>query len=89
MYTLLDFYADWCGPCKIMAPIFEELEKDYEGEITFKKVDVESEGDLAGQYGIMSIPTFVLIKDDKEVDRRTGAMPKELVKSWLDSQLKA
>ena len=89
MYTLLDFYADWCGPCKMMAPIFEELEKDYEGEITFKKVDVESEGDLAGQYGIMSIPTFVLIKDDKEVDRRTGAMPKELVKSWLDSQLKA
>ncbi|HNS71485.1 MAG TPA: thioredoxin [bacterium] len=88
MLKLLDFYADWCGPCKMMAPIFEEIEKDYENRIEFKKVDVEAEEQLAGQYNIGSIPTFVLLKDDKEIDRKTGAMPKEMLKAWLDSQLK-
>ena len=88
MLKLLDFYADWCGPCKMMAPIFEEIEKDYENRIEFKKVDLEAEEQLAGQYNIGSIPTFVLLKDDKEIDRKTGAMPKEMLKAWLDSQLK-
>lgn len=88
MLKLLDFYADWCGPCKMMAPIFEEIEKDYENRIEFIKVDVEAEEQLAGQYNIGSIPTFVLLKDDKEIDRKTGAMPKEMLKAWLDSQLK-
>ena len=87
MLKLLDFYADWCGPCKIMTPIFEELEGDYTGKIEFQRVDVESESDLASNFGIMSIPTFVLLKDEKEIDRRVGAMPKEMVKTWLDSHL--
>ena len=88
MIKLLDFYADWCGPCKIMTPIFEEIEKDYAGLIEFQQVDVESESDLASKYGIMSIPTFVLVKDDKEIDRKIGAMPKEMLKLWLDSHTK-
>jgi len=88
MLKLLDFYADWCGPCKIMAPVFEEIEAEYSGKVEFEKVDVEANESLAGQYDIRSIPTFVLVKDDKEVDRRMGAMPKEMLKSWLDSQLK-
>jgi thioredoxin len=88
MLKLLDFYADWCGPCKLMAPVFEEIEAAYSGKVEFEKVDVEANESLAGQYDIRSIPTFVLVKDDKEVDRRMGAMPKEMLKSWLDSQLK-
>jgi len=88
MLKLLDFYADWCGPCKIMDPVFEEIEKDYQGKIEFQKVDVEANEQLAGQFDIRSIPTFVLVKDDKEVDRRMGAMPKEMLKDWLDSQTK-
>jgi thioredoxin 1 len=88
MIKLLDFYADWCGPCKVMSPIFEEIEKDYTGLIEFKKVDVESESDLASKYGVMSIPTFVLVNDDKEIDRKIGAMPKEMLKLWLDSHTK-
>ena len=88
MIKLIDFYADWCGPCKIMAPVFEEIEGDYQGRIEFKKADVEEEAELASKFNIMSIPTFVALKDDKEVDRKTGAMPKEVLKSWLDSLLK-
>lgn len=88
MIKLLDFYADWCGPCKVMSPIFEEIEKDYVGEIEFQKVDVESESDLASRFGVMSIPTFVLVKDDKEIDRKVGAMPREMLKIWLDSHTK-
>ncbi|NMB91763.1 thioredoxin [candidate division WWE3 bacterium] len=87
MIKLIDFYADWCGPCKIMAPIFEEIEGDYQGKIQFQKSDVEAESDLASKFNIMSIPTFVALKDDKEIDRRTGAMPKEMLKTWLNSLL--
>ncbi len=87
MVQLLDFFADWCGPCKIMAPIFKEIEKDYAGKIEFKSIDVEAEGETASKYGIMSIPTFVLVKDGKEIDRKTGAMPKEVLKSWLDKSI--
>jgi thioredoxin len=88
MLKLIDFYADWCGPCKIMAPIFEEVEKDYKGRIEFQKADVEANEELAGKFDVRSIPTFVIIKDEKEVDRRMGAMPKEMLKSWLDGHLK-
>ena len=85
---LLDFYADWCGPCKIMEPIFIELEKEYVGKVEFKRVDVEAEGELAAHFGVQSIPTFVLVQNDKEVGRKIGAMPKEVLKSWLTSFVK-
>jgi thioredoxin 1 len=88
MLKLLDFYADWCGPCKIMNPVLEEMEKNFQGKIEFQRVDVEAEEQLAGQYDIRSIPTFVLVKEGKELDRRMGAMPKEMLKDWLDSQSK-
>lgn len=86
-YTLIDFYADWCGPCQVMKPVFAEVEKDYVGKIEFKKVDVEADSAMAAQYGIMSIPTFVILKDGKEVSRKLGAMPKDALKSWLDSSM--
>lgn len=88
MIKLIDFYAEWCGPCKIMKPVFEAVEKEYEGKLEFEKVDVEADGEKAEKYEIMSIPTFVLEKDGNELDRKQGAMPKEVFKSWLDSNIK-
>jgi thioredoxin 1 len=87
MIELLDFYADWCGPCQIMRPVFKEIEKDYEGKVSFKQVDVETSGQVASQFGVMSIPTFVITKDGKEISRKVGAMPKDILKGWIDSNL--
>lgn len=87
MIQLYDFYAEWCGPCQMMKPIFEEVEKEYEGKVEFKKVDVEAETALAQQHGVMSIPTFVIFQDGKEVDRKMGAMPADVLKAWIDSHL--
>ena len=67
MITLIDFYADWCGPCHAMRPIFEEVEKEYAGKVEFKKVDVEVESEMSSTYNIFSIPTFVILKDGEEI----------------------
>jgi thioredoxin 1 len=88
MITLIDFYADWCGPCKIMEPIFEDVKKVYKDKVEFKKVDVEENNAEAMKFGVMSIPTFVVMKEGKEIDRRLGAMPKDVLTKWLDSHLK-
>ncbi len=77
---LLDFWAVWCGPCKIMNPILDELEKEFK-EVEFVKIDVDKESELSARYGVMSIPTFVVEKEGKEVGRKIGVVPKaELVK---------
>ena len=88
MLQLIDFYADWCGPCQIMKPIFKEVEGQFKDKVDFKQVDVEADSATAAKFSVMSIPTFVLLKDDKEIDRKMGAMPKEALVSWLDSHLK-
>ena len=87
MLELLDFYADWCGPCQVMKPVFTEIEKNYEGKVAFKSVDVEQDVEIARKFGVMSIPTFVLVKDDKEISRKIGAMPKDVLTSWIDASL--
>ncbi len=87
MITFIDFYADWCGPCKIMAPVFDEVKKEYKDKVDFKKVDVEVDSAMATKFGVMSIPTFVILDGDKELDRKLGAMPKETLTNWLDSHL--
>lgn len=80
MMKFIDFWAPWCGPCKIMNPIVEELEKEFK-DVEFEKVNVDERGDIASKYGVMSIPTFVVEKDGKEIDRKIGAVGKdELVK---------
>ncbi len=87
MITLIDFYADWCGPCKMMDPIFVEIKPEYEGKVDFKKIDVETDTTTAAQFGIMSIPTFVILEEGKEIARKLGAMPKDVLKSWLDQHI--
>lgn len=87
MIEFIDFYAEWCGPCQAMKPVIDEVEGELEGKVSFRKVDVEKEGQLAQKYGIMSIPTFVLQKDDKEIDRKMGAMPKSILVEWINSHL--
>ena len=74
--VLVDFYADWCGPCKMMAPVIDELEKEYAGKIKVGKVDVDADEDLAGEYGVMSIPMFGIFKGGQLVDSAIGAIPK-------------
>ena len=74
---LIDFYADWCGPCIVMKPVIEELEKEIAGEIEIKKINVDEKSDEATKYGVMSIPTFIVLKDGKEVGRKIGVTSKQ------------
>ncbi len=85
--VLVDFYADWCGPCKMMGPIVEQLAKEYDGKAKVGKVNVDQQQALAAQFGVMSIPAFFIIKDGKVVDQVGGAMPKEALEGRLKSAL--
>lgn len=84
---VLDFWAEWCPPCKLMDPLVQELEKEFAGKVEFVKINVDEQGDLAQKYGVMSIPSYVIEKDEKEVARTTGARSKEEFKSWIEGQL--
>jgi thioredoxin 1 len=85
--VLVDFWADWCGPCKMLAPIFSDLSNEYKGKLKFVKLDVDS-NERAGEFGVMSIPTMILFHKGKEVDRMVGALPKDRLKAQFDSWLK-
>ena len=85
--VVVDFWAVWCGPCRIMAPIFDELSKEMAGKVKFVKVNVDDNQDLAGQYGIMSIPTLMLFKAGKPADQAVGAIPKDSLKAWIQNRL--
>jgi thioredoxin len=75
--AIIDFYADWCGPCKMVAPILEELAKDYEGKIVVYKVDTESEQELASVFGIQSIPTLLFVPMEGQPQAAMGALPRQ------------
>lgn len=77
MIKLLDFWAEWCGPCKFMAPIIEEIKKEKAGKLEIEEINVDEKQDMAAQYQVMSIPTYVIEKDGKEVDRIIGATAKD------------
>lgn len=82
---VVDFWADWCGPCKMMAPVFERMAAEYLGRFHFVKVDTEREQALAMRYQIRSIPTLMIVKGGVEVARQAGAMDPTSFKRWLDS----
>ncbi|MFB6123178.1 MAG: thioredoxin [Haloferacaceae archaeon] len=79
---LMDFYADWCGPCKTQDPILEELEADYEN-VSFEKIDVDENQDVANQYSVRSLPTLIVENDDGVVDRFVGVTQREDIESAL------
>ena len=83
--VMVDFWADWCGPCKMLAPLVENLDKEYEGRVTVGKVNVDDEQELAIRYGVMSIPTVIFFKDGKEIDRKVGVMPPEVFVQVLEA----
>jgi thioredoxin len=74
---VIDFYADWCGPCKMVAPIMEELAQEYEGKVLFYKVDTQAEQDLAAMFGIQSIPSILFVPANDKPQMAVGALPKE------------
>lgn len=87
MIKLIDFRADWCNPCRMMDPIFDELEKEMSNQIGFEKVNVDENQEKASQYSVLSIPTYVIEKDGQEVDRLIGTRSKEAFKAWIESHL--
>ncbi|MDD5415509.1 MAG: thioredoxin [Candidatus Daviesbacteria bacterium] len=76
MIKLLDFWAPWCGPCQIMTPVIEELDKEFKGKVEIEKINVDENQSKASEYGVMSIPTYVVLKDGKEVGRKIGVTSK-------------
>jgi len=85
--ALIDFYADWCGPCKMVAPILEDLSKEYDGKIDIYKVDTESEQELAALFGIRSIPSLLFIPKGEKPQMAQGALPKDAMKDAIENLL--
>jgi thioredoxin 1 len=77
--VLIDFWADWCMPCKMVAPVLEEIGKDYDGKLKIGKLDVDAQGELAMKFSVQSIPTLLLIKNGEEVGRKVGAVPRPAI----------
>lgn len=85
--VLVDFYADWCGPCKVLGPIVDELATDYDGRAVVGKVNIDEWQELAARYGVRSIPTVLFIKDGEVVDKSVGLNQKNVLAEKLDAQL--
>ena len=85
--VLVDFWADWCGPCKMIAPALEELSEELGERVTIAKMDIMENTGVPGQMGVQSIPLLVLFKDGEPVARKMGAAPKSQLKGWLESEL--
>ena len=85
--AMVDFWATWCGPCKMLAPVIEEIGKKYEGRAVIAKVDVDENQSLAAKYGVMSIPTVIFFKNGKEIGREVGVKPAGVYTQTLDANL--
>ncbi len=85
--VVVDFWAEWCGPCKFLAPVIDELAGEYAGKVKFTKLDTDKDQELAIQYGIFGIPTLKVFKGGAEIDSMSGAAPKDYVKEFIDKAL--
>jgi thioredoxin 1 len=82
--VVVDFYADWCGPCKILSPIIADISSEYDGTVKFAKVDVDGNQKLSQRFQVMSIPTVIFFKEGEQVERFSGALPKDEIKKKID-----
>lgn len=85
--ALVDFWAEWCGPCRLIGPVVEELSKEYDGKATIGKLNVDDNREIAAQYGIMSIPTLLFFKNGQIVDKQVGVVSKSDLKKKIEAQL--
>jgi thioredoxin 1 len=85
--VVVDYWAEWCGPCRIFSPIIDDVSKQYEGKVKFGKLNTDENSDIAARYNIMSIPTVLLFEKGEVKAMSVGAIPKESFKKWLDKNL--
>lgn len=85
--AVIDFYADWCGPCKMVAPLIEELSVEYDGRVDFYKIDTDAEQELAGAFGVQSIPSLLFIPVEGKPQMAAGALPKKVLKEVIEKEL--
>jgi thioredoxin 1 len=85
--VLVDFWAEWCGPCKMIGPSLEEISEELGEQVTIAKLNIDDHPDTPGKYGVRGIPTMILFKDGQIVDTKVGAAPKAAIKGWLESAL--
>ena len=85
--VLVDFWAEWCGPCKTVGPILDELAKDYAGKLTVAKVNIDDNPVPPNEYAVRGIPSMLLFRDGKLLDQKVGAMPKGALKDWIADKL--
>lgn len=85
--VLVDFWADWCGPCKMIAPALEEISEELAGKVNIVKMDIMENQQIPGEIGVQSIPLLVLFKDGKPAAQKLGAAPKSQLKRWIESEL--
>ncbi len=86
--AVVDFYADWCGPCRLVGPVIEGLSRDYDGKVRFVKVNTDDNQRLAAKYDIMSIPTVVIFRNGQVIDRLVGAAPAQFYRQRIDKALR-
>ena len=85
--VLVDFWAEWCGPCKMIGPSLEEISEELAGKVTIAKINIDENPDAPGKYGVRGIPTMILFKNGAPAATKVGAAPKSALKGWLESEL--